>query len=103
RRHTRSKRDWSSDVCSSDLSFVNICVIKQFFLSKKIKSVKRILTNFVFPSIGLVFVVYLWINLNLFSLMLGAAWTLLGVIYLVFSTNFFTSSPPQIEFEELEM
>src|SRR5699024_10230815 len=81
-------------------SFVNICVIKQFFLSKKAKSVKRILTNFVFPSIGLVFVVYLWINLNLFSLMLGAAWTLLGVIYLVFSTNFFTSSPPQIEFEE---
>src|SRR5699024_11395618 len=24
RRHTRSKRDWSSDVCSSDLSIVNI-------------------------------------------------------------------------------
>src|SRR5699024_12204476 len=22
RRHTRSKRDWSSDVCSSDLSFI---------------------------------------------------------------------------------
>src|SRR5699024_11617000 len=24
RRHTRSKRDWSSDVCSSDLSFLQI-------------------------------------------------------------------------------
>src|SRR5699024_11406212 len=24
RRHTRSKRDWSSDVCSSDLSYVSI-------------------------------------------------------------------------------
>src|SRR5699024_11399740 len=23
RRHTRSKRDWSSDVCSSDLSFTD--------------------------------------------------------------------------------
>src|SRR5207249_5264588 len=23
RRHTRSKRDWSSDVCSSDLAFAN--------------------------------------------------------------------------------
>src|SRR5699024_11981811 len=23
RRHTRSKRDWSSDVCSSDLAFVS--------------------------------------------------------------------------------
>src|SRR5438067_13504686 len=24
RRHTRSKRDWSSDVCSSDLTFENV-------------------------------------------------------------------------------
>src|SRR5699024_12020999 len=24
RRHTRSKRDWSSDVCSSDLSLANV-------------------------------------------------------------------------------
>src|SRR5207249_8175229 len=24
RRHTRSKRDWSSDVCSSDLDVVNL-------------------------------------------------------------------------------
>src|SRR5699024_11688587 len=26
RRHTRSKRDWSSDVCSSDLSMVGIII-----------------------------------------------------------------------------
>src|SRR5699024_12120357 len=25
RRHTRSKRDWSSDVCSSDLAFSIVC------------------------------------------------------------------------------
>src|SRR5207249_8302901 len=24
RRHTRSKRDWSSDVCSSDLGVINV-------------------------------------------------------------------------------
>src|SRR5699024_11781052 len=24
RRHTRSKRDWSSDVCSSDLLFIDV-------------------------------------------------------------------------------
>src|SRR5699024_11557909 len=24
RRHTRSKRDWSSDVCSSDLAYVDL-------------------------------------------------------------------------------
>src|SRR5699024_11317344 len=27
RRHTRSKRDWSSDVCSSDLGEQNMCGI----------------------------------------------------------------------------
>src|SRR5437868_15246584 len=26
RRHTRSKRDWSSDVCSSDLSSPSMCI-----------------------------------------------------------------------------
>src|SRR5699024_11899065 len=26
RRHTRSKRDWSSDVCSSDLGMLVLCV-----------------------------------------------------------------------------
>src|SRR5207249_7381958 len=27
RRHTRSKRDWSSDVCSSDLSFLKASAV----------------------------------------------------------------------------
>src|SRR5699024_11840411 len=32
RRHTRSKRDWSSDVCSSDLSFQrSTVVIEQYY------------------------------------------------------------------------
>src|SRR5699024_11362940 len=32
RRHTRSKRDWSSDVCSSDLHF---CMDLEFLLRRK--------------------------------------------------------------------
>src|SRR5699024_3056902 len=36
RRHTRSKRDWSSDVCSSDLnSFTNIQNSRRFILMKR--------------------------------------------------------------------
>src|SRR5699024_11627827 len=27
RRHTRSKRDWSSDVCSSDLALLSLAVV----------------------------------------------------------------------------
>src|SRR5437868_14377255 len=32
RRHTRSKRDWSSDVCSSDLEFQNLAASGMFVL-----------------------------------------------------------------------
>src|SRR5699024_11624670 len=32
RRHTRSKRDWSSDVCSSDLSKTNIDCFRGVFI-----------------------------------------------------------------------
>src|SRR5699024_11815758 len=32
RRHTRSKRDWSSDVCSSDLELRNIGVRNQMLI-----------------------------------------------------------------------
>src|SRR5699024_11457706 len=41
RRHTRSKRDWSSDVCSSDLPIdlhVLQTVMKMFLLRKKDQS-----------------------------------------------------------------
>src|SRR5699024_12135872 len=37
RRHTRSKRDWSSDVCSSDLK-AHICHVSHPAVAKKIKA-----------------------------------------------------------------
>src|SRR5207249_9549486 len=33
-RHTRSKRDWSSDVCSSDLIIITVCKIYEGLRSK---------------------------------------------------------------------
>src|SRR5690606_39681888 len=39
RRHTRFSRDWSSDVCSSDL------IIVRPFLSLRSKYIKRVLEN----------------------------------------------------------
>src|SRR5699024_12202765 len=35
RRHTRSKRDWSSDVCSSDLALFGIGLLVWFLLSRR--------------------------------------------------------------------
>src|SRR5207249_6920051 len=46
RRHTRSKRDWSSDVCSSDLpSFINVHDIRDFLKGIKRNSRRKNDTN----------------------------------------------------------
>ncbi|MBM7586073.1 putrescine importer [Bacillus pakistanensis] len=84
-------------------SFVNLCVIAMFVKSQRARSVKNVLSHFIAPSLGLFFVVYLWINLDFFSISIGLIWTVLGVIYLAFSTNFFKIAPPEIKFEELDM
>lgn len=84
-------------------SFVNICVILLYFRHEGKRSLGFTISNLVDPTIGLVFIVYLWANLDGISLLVGLVWALLGLIYLTISTNFFKKAPPQIEFEELDM
>src|SRR5207249_9639884 len=45
RRHTRSKRDWSSDVCSSDLGDVIEDEGKRIMVTSKIKAVDGLAGN----------------------------------------------------------
>ncbi|UOQ92131.1 APC family permease [Halobacillus shinanisalinarum] len=80
-------------------SFVNICVITNYFRHKEFGST---LSNLIGPLIGLGFVLYLWSNLDLYSIIIGLVWALLGVLYLTLSTGFFKKEPPEIEFDELE-
>ncbi|MEW9676769.1 APC family permease [Lentibacillus sp. L22] len=83
-------------------SFVNICVVKSFFTTERKRSLGYVLSNLIAPCIGLLFVVYLWVNLALFSLTIGGIWTVLGLAYLAISTGFFKKNPPEIDFDELE-
>src|SRR5438105_11646334 len=46
RRHTRSTRDWSSDVCSSDLC----CVAKTSFVIARARGHARAMTKLVFAT-----------------------------------------------------
>src|SRR5699024_9229609 len=41
RRHTISKRDWSSDVCSSDLPFIALLVLGIFDISQTRHAIRR--------------------------------------------------------------
>lgn len=83
-------------------SFVNICVIALFFTDGNKKTIGRVVSNVVGPSIGLLFILYLWISLDKMSLLIGFIWTVIGIVYLIFSTNFFKEAPPEINFDELE-
>ncbi len=84
-------------------SFVNLCVIISFLKTKQARTAGNIISNIIAPCLGLIFIIYLWINLDLFSIIIGLIWTGLGIIYLAFTTNLFKSPPPEIKFEELDM
>lgn len=83
-------------------SFVNLCVIINFFRHQGPRTFGLFVGSLIFPLIGLAFVVYLWANLDIFSIIAGGIWALLGIVYLAFTTDFFKKEPPQIAFDELE-
>lgn len=84
-------------------SFVNLCIMILFFKEKKPKTMARIASNFISPLIGLLFIVFLWASLDIISIIIGFAWALLGVVYVMLTTNFFRKPPPEIEFDDMAM
>src|SRR5699024_11760256 len=89
-RHTRSKRDWSSDVCSSDLGWmynVNFGIINTFlieleellrgwgWIGENVDFTQRFLTS---PkqALGSIAVVIIWqyVGFQVVILQIGRAW-----------------------------
>jgi len=84
-------------------SFVNICVIANYFKTNTKRTIGFTFGNLIGPLVGLGFIIYLWSSLDFMSIIAGLIWTLLGIVYLIISTGFFSKEPPKIDFEELEM
>src|SRR5699024_11318254 len=87
RRHTRSKRDWSSDVCSSDLStgiFMAATVLTQIFTPWMLRKFgyRRLMAVSAFmlgvPALGHIFGTEAWAVL-LFSALRGTGFGALTV------------------------
>lgn len=79
---------------------VNMSVIFHFIIREKMRSPRAIVSYLIMPLLGASFVVFLWFNLNMTSLILGLSWLACGIAYLLFTTKGFRHVPPEIEFEE---
>lgn len=64
--------------------FVNLSVIGYYFIKQRQRSVKGTILYLILPAFGTLFVLYLIINLNMYSLILGIVWGAIGVAYLFY-------------------
>lgn len=77
-------------------TFVNLSVIFVFFRFITRRSVWGWIGFVGIPAIGVVINVGLWLSLDSVSMMIGGAWFVLGVIYLVYKTRGFRAEAPDL-------
>ncbi|WP_340084051.1 amino acid permease [Siminovitchia sp. FSL H7-0308] len=75
---------------------VNIAVISYYFIKKKERSFKGTILYLILPGIGAVLDIWLLLNLDIHSKVLGSIWFALGFIYLLFLTKGFKQKPPEL-------
>jgi amino acid transporter len=72
---------------------VNLSVIRHYYIRRQLRAGLGFLTNLVFPLLGAITCVYLWINLSAKAKAVGFIWLGLGVIYLAVLTRGFRNAP----------
>lgn len=65
-------------------SFVNISVVAYYVVRQKLLSAASLWQYALSPLIGAAFVGFLWVNLDVQSMVLGLLWTFLGLVYLLY-------------------
>ena len=82
-------------------AFVNLSVIAHYYRNR-LRSFKQSIQYLLLPIIGACFILWLWMQLDRNSLILGCSWAACGIIYLLFLTKFFRIRPPEFQFDEVE-
>ena len=80
--------------------FVNIAVISHYFIRKKERSTKGFFMYLVFPIIGTLFCLYLLVHLDRIAIILGCAWVVIGIIYLLVLTKGLKEEPPELGIDD---
>ena len=81
-------------------SFVNLSVIKHFFIDRKERGARAVVLFLVLPSVGFLLTIWLWTSLPPLAFWIGVPWVLIGFAYLLGLTRFFTKKPPVMDFSE---
>ena len=80
--------------------FVNIAVISHYFIRKKERSTKGFFMYLVFPIIGTLFCLYLLVHLDRIAIILGCAWVVIGIIYMLVLTKGLKEEPPELGIDD---
>lgn len=80
--------------------FVNLSVIAQYFIRQKERGVKGTILYLIFPIIGALLCLYLLVHLDHFSILLGCAWTVAGIVYLLILTKGLKEDPPELGIDD---
>lgn len=76
--------------------FVNLSVIAYYFVKQKKRSLKGTILYLVFPVLGALLCLYLLVHLDRLAIILGCAWTVAGIIYLLVLTKGLKEEPPEL-------
>ncbi|MDD6310951.1 MAG: APC family permease [Firmicutes bacterium] len=77
-------------------AFVNISVICEYFIKQNKRSGADIFKYLIFPILGIALCLYMLVHLDMFSIILGCIWVVLGIIYLAILTKGFKAEPPEM-------
>ena len=80
--------------------FVNISVIAQYFIRQKERSLKGFVLYLLFPVLGALLCLYLLVHLDRFAIILGCAWTIAGIIYLLILTKGLKQELPELGIDD---
>lgn len=81
-------------------SFVNLSVLKHYFIDRKERSGIQVLNNLVLPLIGIALTVWLWTSLSPRTFVVGLSWLAVGVILLAIVTRGFRRATPMLDLKE---
>ncbi|EKT61611.1 APC family permease [Providencia sneebia] len=85
-------------------TFVNLSVIKHFYIdNKEATSKKKLITCLIMPSIGVILTLWLWTSLDKEAFTVGLCWLAAGALYLTLLTQGFKRRPPAISDDETNM